>query len=512
MSIEEEEIKPAKGVLLGAPNFLREQLPRCGKKVRGELDAIIRYNQPKAKPSLQSEDNLISSLTSIPLDKLIVYVNSEMKKTREADAALSMKRTRGIHKRAAQLQDFAVAFSQFLGAYSGIVDIVQTADSQYGNVAFATLSLLFATLKAKADAEESIQACMLHISDRMPDLEIYKRIYPNRGLARMLAEAYGDIILFAREVTIYLQARGFARYMRHLGGSPEFQVRDKRMRENLNRISTKCELLLAKKIDDLTKENQNLHSRQDEILMRGLVKTLGLHDYPTKGVRTEQLIGDRTSLRQQFGSDRRREKMDAQHFLHTDDGKYWDGPGSMLLLLCGRNEKSSSSPDCWLSLAATELAGEYLQSDISVAYERCSKTSTLEITLSHLIFQFLENNPAVIRQPEDFREIDTQISRNGGREERIEALRLALLRIINVHNVRVHIILNRPELCEASEEESCTEYITTMLSLVKEVTTELKIMMVLKSELWDFEKNRKGVDTHSRFFQRVQLDQGLTRT
>ncbi|RYP47915.1 hypothetical protein DL768_006111 [Monosporascus sp. mg162] len=413
--------------------------------------------------------------------------------------------------RATQLQDFAVTFSRFLQAYSGIVSIVQTADSQYGNVAFAALSLLFATVKVKAEAEESIHACMLHISDRMPDFKVYERIYPDRDLGLMLAEAYRGIILFAREVTVYFQGHGFVRYMRHFYGVAEFQLMEQGMRENSSRISRRCEVLLAEKIDHLTKENLELHHREDARLVMEMRKTLNLHDYRTEDMR-KQLKEDQHILRHQFGSDRRRQKMDARRFLETTDGQYWESPGPMLLLLFGRNEVSSNAPDSWLSLVADELAEGLLQSNNSVAYERCSQSSTLELTLSRLIFQFLERNPALIRPAQDFREIESLISRNGDNSEKVEALRKALLRIVNLHDGRVYIILNRPELCEAQLEESCAEYITTMLSLVKEATTELKIMMVLRSELWDFKKNEKGIDTRgldSKLFRRVCLDQDL---
>lgn len=46
------------------------------------------------------------------------------------------------------------------------------------------------------------------------------------------------------------------RYMRHFNGQSEFQMMEKELRENSNRISTRCETLLATKIDDLVKENK----------------------------------------------------------------------------------------------------------------------------------------------------------------------------------------------------------------------------------------------------------------
>jgi hypothetical protein len=262
------------------------------------------------------------------------------------------------------------------------------------------------------------------------------------------------------------------------------------------------------------KNKLGLNARLDAKLSTEITKKLNLDGYQTKHMR-EQLTKDQHNLRHQFKNDRRREMMDAQRFLDTTDGRDWESPDPMLFLLFGRNEIGSSSFDSWLSLVAADVAQVYLQSKKPVAYERCSKSSKLELTLSRLIFQFLEKTPALIREAQDFIEIDSQISRNGTRSERIDALRLALLRIVNLHNGRVCIILDRPELCETQPdetEEGCGEYITTMLSLVNEATTELKIMLVLRSEIWDYQTEKHLVDTRgidTKLFRRVHLDQHL---
>ncbi|KAI1741361.1 hypothetical protein F4680DRAFT_75147 [Xylaria scruposa] len=508
-----DEIKPAKAVLQDARRFLNEQLPKLGKGVRGELDAIIRHDQSLIESTLENKEDLIEHISSMPLDQLSDYVDSRVIQMRRAGEELNQRRASGFHRQAKRFQDFAVTFSRFLHAYSGIVSIMQNADLQYGNVAFATLSLLFATIKVKADAEESIQTCIRHISDRLPDFKIYQRIYPDRELGLMLSEAYRSIIIFAREVTVHFQLPKFTRYTRHITGAADFQLMEKDIREKSSSISERCSVLLAEKIDRLTKDNQMLHEREDERVIREMAKKLNLENYQTESMR-KQLMEDQHILRHQFGGDRRRQKMDAQRFMSTTEGQYWKDPGRMLLLLFGRNETSSSNTNSWLSLVAAELAEEHFQVNNSIAYETCDRSSTLELTLSRLIFQLLERNPAVIRRADDFREVDTQISRNGDRSERVEALRMALLRIINLYDGRVHIILNRPDLCEAQSEsdESCTEYINTMLSLVKETKTELKIMIVVRSEFWKLEKNRGGIDgADLEIFHEVRLDQGLLR-
>ncbi|KAI0969445.1 hypothetical protein F4678DRAFT_463703 [Xylaria arbuscula] len=506
-----EEIKPAKVALQGAQSFLHDLLPKLGVRVRSEFNSIISYNKSSLESRNDNEEDLIEHINSLPLEQLSNYVEFRVSEMNDAGEELIQKRSRGFRKRAAQLQDFAVTFNQFLKAYSGIVSIVQSADSQFGNVAFAALSLLFATVKAKAEAEASIQSCILYISERMPDFEIYKRIYPDQKLGLMLSEAYRGIIIFARKVTIYFQDHGFVRYMRQFSRVAEFQNMEKEMRETSNRISEKCSVLLAEKIDHLVKDNKILQTRENERVVSEMVKALKLQSYRTENMH-EELKEEQLVLRHQSKSNRRLQKMDARIFLDTPDGQHWKRPERALMLLFGRNEISSSSNHSWLSLVATELAEDHIEANDLIAYECVNGDGTLERTLSRLIFQFLKNYPAVIERAEDYREIESQIGRNREdceRDERIEGLGKALLRIIDRCNSRVYIILNRPELCEAQSEESCTEYIATMLSLVRDTRAELKVMIVVRSEFWNFERNK---DEFRRFdsdiFHKVRMDQG----
>ncbi|KAK5636276.1 hypothetical protein RRF57_011988 [Xylaria bambusicola] len=506
-----KEIKPAQDALQGAQGFLDECLSKLGEKVKSEFNSIIHFNKSSGESRKEPGEDLVKYINTLPLEQLSDYVNFSVNKMRDAGEELSQKRSRGFHKRAARLQDFAVIFSHFLKAYSGVVSIVQNADAQFGNVAFAALSLLFATVKAKAEAEASIRASILHISDRMPDFKVYERIYPDPILGLMLSEAYRGIVLFARKVTIYFQAHGFVRYMRQFNRVAEFQLMEQEMRETSNRISERCSVLLAEKIDKLTIKNKMLQDRENMKIIRGMAKTLDLQNYRTEHMR-EELKEEQSILRHQFTADRRRQKIDAQQFLGTPDGQYWQSPGRGLLLLFGRNEIGNSSNHSWLSPIATELAEGRFEENNLTAYDRGGKDSTLARTLSRLILQLLERNPGIVERAEDYGEIESQISRAGvlcERSERVEGLRNALLRIINCCEDRVYIILNRPELCEAQSEESCTEYITTMFSLIKDTKTELKIMVVLRSEFWDFEKNEKQFRSFDLdMFRAVRMDQG----
>jgi hypothetical protein len=64
----------------------------------------------------------------------------------------------------------------------------------------------------KAEGEEALYSAMQRISDRLPDLQLYKRIYPDAQLGSMLAETYKDIIIFARTASAYFQSGSFCKF------------------------------------------------------------------------------------------------------------------------------------------------------------------------------------------------------------------------------------------------------------------------------------------------------------
>jgi len=68
------------------------------------------------------------------------------------------------------------------------------------------------TVKIKADNDEAIVSAMETITDRLPDAHIYGQIYADELLAMMLADAYKDVIVFARAATAYFQGRGICEY------------------------------------------------------------------------------------------------------------------------------------------------------------------------------------------------------------------------------------------------------------------------------------------------------------
>lgn len=64
-------------------------------------------------------------------------------------------------------------------------------------------------MKLKAEGEKSIISSMDQMADRLPDFKVYQRLYPDPSLGLMLAAAYKDVIVLAREATCYFHSSGF---------------------------------------------------------------------------------------------------------------------------------------------------------------------------------------------------------------------------------------------------------------------------------------------------------------
>jgi hypothetical protein len=135
-------------VLQDNKSYLGDRLPRLEKKIASELHRIIhsgkRSNGEGQQAQEEGQEDLLSQLNSMPLEILSAYIESETRRLKGAESDLKQKRSKGLHKAGAKVQEFAMVFDRFLKGYSGIVDIVMAADAQYGGVACATLSLLFA--------------------------------------------------------------------------------------------------------------------------------------------------------------------------------------------------------------------------------------------------------------------------------------------------------------------------------------------------------------------------------
>jgi hypothetical protein len=188
--------------------------------------------------------------------------------------------------------------------------------------------------------------------------------------------------------------------------------------------------------------------------------------------------------------------------------RHWQENSSCLLMLSGRNEEGVGEVALsWLSPVAVDIVFDRLSQRRPVAFEVCTRQSTLQNVLAQLIFQLLEKNPAVVCKGQDWYDIQSHIAWDGNPEEKTEHLREALLRIINLQTDEVSIIIDRPEL---SKDDSVRDFASSMLHLIEHTQGVLKVLIVHRAELWNWEENKKSVikkGMRADICQALRLDQ-----
>ena len=129
-----EELKPVKETFTERNQFW-QIIKR--KLTKTELKEVME----NASPSDQSND--LSALDDETYESLVKRVKACMAETQRGNEELMQKRATGMRRVSDSVQKFAQSFNEFLRTYSGLVDVLQAVDAQYGGLAWGTLSLLF---------------------------------------------------------------------------------------------------------------------------------------------------------------------------------------------------------------------------------------------------------------------------------------------------------------------------------------------------------------------------------
>lgn len=199
----------------------------------------------------------------------------------------------------------------------------------------------------------------------------------------------------------------------------------------------------------------------------------------------------RKALASSFDDDRHRSKLCKSNLMAEKKARAWQESSSRLLMLSGCNEEGVGEVALsWLSPVAVDIVLDRLFPPRPVAFEICNRSSTLQNVLARLIFQLLEKNPAVVRKGQDWYDIQSHIAWDGDSEEKTEHLSEALLKIIDLQTEEVYVVIDRPEL---SEDDSVRDFASGMLHLVERTRNVLKVLIVHRAELWNWEENKRSV-------------------
>ena len=124
-------LKSAKEVVRGRDQF------------KQRLQNVLKKNRGNAEPSKTKEDLEKEIAKYMDYSTLKDEVGTALNAAARVNSTYNRERKEGGKRIGHVAQAFVNSFSEFLGVYSGIVNIMKGAGQIYGEVAYETLSVLF---------------------------------------------------------------------------------------------------------------------------------------------------------------------------------------------------------------------------------------------------------------------------------------------------------------------------------------------------------------------------------
>ncbi|KAF2086543.1 hypothetical protein K490DRAFT_66736 [Saccharata proteae CBS 121410] len=516
------ETQDAKEAVVSYREF-RKSLPPLGKKIKSELNIYLSKSSSNSKEKTVEQDKLFDALETMSVETLEQYASIGMNDMGRANSNLRRQREHGSKKITTGFQKFSRTFEDFLKAYSGILGILQVADSQYGN-----------TVKIKTGAEDSITACMRNIVDALPKLQSYRNVYPDPRLGALLSRIYKDIIEFSEEAVTFFIGPGFQRYSHSLGKPYKFQAIERGMRDNFTEVRHLCDVLLAERVQRLAEQNRALESKLDmanEELLKANQELLQLKEsFDSKSVTelrnylnlphfsnqelASHLQKYRLVLKDSFGHRKCFHPFTLNDLEAMPAYQSWFSIAAPttattticttqttppintpLLILFGRNDSElHSETNSWLSPIALDLIDKLRTSSHPVAYCLCTRIPTARLksaVLASILLQLVEAKPDTLRSGADLRYILSQRLSHTDEETKSAAICNALVRVLQRYDKSVYIVIDRPE---SFTNQSRALFLRSLVTVAKEVGRGgggqgVRVLVVQRSEFWDVERN-----------------------
>jgi hypothetical protein len=125
-----------------------------------------------------------------------------------------------VHLFGRQMVNFMYAFSAYLDAYGGIIEVMKQASGHYGKIAYNTLSVflivgptsdtlqtpiitVFKVAVGKKMKEDKISETLRRLHNQFARFKILEKIHSTENMKAYVAEVYRLGIEFAREATYY---------------------------------------------------------------------------------------------------------------------------------------------------------------------------------------------------------------------------------------------------------------------------------------------------------------------
>ncbi|OAP62731.1 hypothetical protein AYL99_01958 [Fonsecaea erecta] len=441
-------------------------------------------------------------------------------------------RQTGSRRYGAAFQVFITRFSNFLTAYSGIVEVVKNASAPYGNLAYGTLSLLLIVVVNKNGNDEKIAKALAELEYSFPRLNLLSDIYPEPQIEKLVAEAYRDMVDFARKAVLYYMSTS----MRLLAaGDPqqelEFKMSIEGLRHKLVEVNLESTVLLHRRAKYIEEQNERLLRGNKELkhqmkviedlnidlrmqldrLRRTLEEEQGQRDRKELANFRALLNVPETSDHTNIQSCKRNLAGAFPVLLGASPGKiarwysqltpdilnnaesyriWLDSDHSCLLLLGGTSlmeGRSNISTCSWLSPAAIYVAEQQLSENRHVAFYCChpqmlSQRCGVQEAILSLVCQVAGWKPDMLRQNPSFLSLAQSMTWKDADDDVLNAMFKMLSDLLTELRPQrpVYIILDRADQCEYQS----FQLVRKLMEVIQKARDMVKILVVMDSALW----------------------------
>ncbi|KAJ4361862.1 hypothetical protein N0V83_010803 [Neocucurbitaria cava] len=480
------------------------------------------------------------------LDRLRHQVDTELGNAGKSRMVLKDRRGRGMHKVSANVQGFLSDFSTFLDNYSGIVEIVKSADSQFGGLAWGTLSIFLSVAVVKQEREDEINRAILEFTRHCPRLKILKDIYPDEDLQRHIAEMYTTIIQFARSATVFYQRSSIRRIVSSSNPKDKVNETIHDIQTGLVNIRLDCEALMQQRMYQLSKQAEDLKEQLGKVN-----KALERSDR-NRNVKQMARLRDRLQVPFGFSSTSitsYKAMLDSAIFQQRSRGgqyatfltgnklkeeaifsQWLNDVHAGILFLSGKNAAWVNQTTLnWLSQAPVLLVEQFKEEENNFAYVFCQTQSILgkaqkpliKSVFAHLALQLFEQRPKD-HIDSDIEQIVSDDSWNGDNEyDALQAGTTLVEQALRTFSCdeTVYLVIDRIDQCQWTHitemmRLGVADVLNSLLRLVLTVTCKLKVLVVSASTSHNRDLRHSIARRHEpasmeRFLEKVDWDQEL---
>ncbi|KAF7531089.1 hypothetical protein G7054_g9216 [Neopestalotiopsis clavispora] len=427
---------------VGSKEFWKKA--KWSKQEKGETLAAANKARDKALASQTksgehrsfSRPHKHSSTTEVD-PRNISYEDLELQVKEKLEQAEQQQRKRAAeHGKSDAALSFLTDFLQFVGEFSGVIEIMKGVDEGYGGAAYAALSVFLSVAVNTKKKDDMIANAMINLREHYGRMVIISDIYPTPEMRRYITEAYALGLEFVVEAREYYTRSVWRRLLESVT-KPAFVV-DRKISEisvAMTRIKEERDTLLNKRIHEINNKVDSLAMQVDEVkhdvgqastdVRQERIATLR-ESLSGHIVETEKPIAEYSALLENsFDLPPGLARFDLEILKATKEYKSWSSSRSNCMLLLHGETKADRTSLCWLSPAAISLAAFLRKQAMSVEGKkvavaevycrtsdftagRRSAVSDCSVILS-FVPQLLEADPTIVASRKEFFELQSNL-------------------------------------------------------------------------------------------------------